>query len=79
MVEGKCTDSDAVEETYYSGNIGQWMGGSMEEITGGLARSSYMETISCEMLYGRLIVITDGTAKEEEDEDVQQDDMQHNT
>ena len=38
-----------------------------------------METISCEMLHGRLIVITDGTAKEEADADVQQDDMQHNT
>ena len=37
MVEGKCTDSDEVEETYYSGNIGQWMGGSMEEITGGVS------------------------------------------
>ena len=51
-----------------SGNIAKWMGENVEEIR----RDSRVRALDggnwCEVLHGRLVVIPDGTAEDEEED-----------
>ena len=49
-----------------SGNIAKWMGENVEEIMRDPRDRAIDGDNWCDVLYGRLIVITDGTAKEED-------------
>ena len=51
-----------------SGNIAKGMGGNVEEITRDSRDRAIDGVTWCEVLHGRLIVIPDGTAEEEEED-----------